>query len=392
MRLVIGLCAVALSAAVARADEPNVSQSPSSAAVQARVPLRVVTMLPETNQALLFDVHQGTHVLVGVGATIAGYRVEGITRDAVILSAPGAHLVLTSDRGGRAPHAAGPAGPATSAPPVPLQPAGTPRAPEDPYAATAIVDTSRSFTAGQGGVRVVEAPDAAPDAQPVPSVTLDASVPAAAAPVRDLPVPVTDSGTLGAPDAASPPPALDASAPAAVPPVETVPPPPVLDATVTTSPTPAPPAVPSPAPSLADEFATAMTGVPPTAQAPSPPPATAPPAAAPPATSPPATSPASPVTIRRAALTAALADFDQLGTMLRAKLIPAGARLELVAPTSVFGQAGLATGDVVTVVNGLPLRTLDDAAELYARASTAAGATIQVLRGGQPVTLRVQIE
>jgi hypothetical protein len=42
-------------------------------------------------------------------------------------------------------------------------------------------------------------------------------------------------------------------------------------------------------------------------------------------------------------------------------------------------------------VDGNPLRTLDDAAGLYARSTTMSMATVQVVRGGKLVVLRVAI-
>lgn len=45
----------------------------------------------------------------------------------------------------------------------------------------------------------------------------------------------------------------------------------------------------------------------------------------------------------------------------------------------------------MTSVDGRPLRSLDDAANLYARASSLRAATIQVTRAGKPVVLRVAI-
>ncbi len=59
---------------------------------------------------------------------------------------------------------------------------------------------------------------------------------------------------------------------------------------------------------------------------------------------------------------------------------------------SVFAKAGLVAGDLVTSVDGKPLRSLDDAADLYARASKARSMNAQLVRGGKPVALRVAIQ
>ena len=52
-----------------------------------KVSLRVVKMLPDTNQALLFDKSQGTHVVAESGDTIAGLLVDSVDEDTVTLIA-----------------------------------------------------------------------------------------------------------------------------------------------------------------------------------------------------------------------------------------------------------------------------------------------------------------
>ena len=66
-------------------------------------------------------------------------------------------------------------------------------------------------------------------------------------------------------------------------------------------------------------------------------------------------------------------------------------RPDSVAPASLFARAGLRAGDVVTAVDGRPLRSIDDAAELYARAGTARNIAIQVVRADKPITLHIAI-
>ena len=98
-----------------------------------------------------------------------------------------------------------------------------------------------------------------------------------------------------------------------------------------------------------------------------------------------------PTVIARRDLDAALADFGTLTRSLRGSFLPNGARLEQVARGSVFAKAGLRAGDVVTAVDGRPVRSIDDAAELYVRASTTRATNVQILRAGKPITLKVQI-
>lgn len=52
-------------------------------------PYRLVRVIPETNQALLFDRDRATHVLVDAGNTIGGYDVIQIDADQVVLAKDG---------------------------------------------------------------------------------------------------------------------------------------------------------------------------------------------------------------------------------------------------------------------------------------------------------------
>lgn len=96
-------------------------------------------------------------------------------------------------------------------------------------------------------------------------------------------------------------------------------------------------------------------------------------------------------TIKRTEIDAALADFSTTASSFSAAFTTEGLRFDAVTQGSLLARAGLAKGDVVTSVDGQPLRSLDDAANLYARLPTARGTTLQVLRAGKPVTLRVTI-
>ena len=96
--------------------------------------------------------------------------------------------------------------------------------------------------------------------------------------------------------------------------------------------------------------------------------------------------------LSRAEVDTALADFAQLTAAARGKFSPAGVVLDEVTDGSIFQRAGLQAGDVITAVDGVRLRSLDDAANLYARASTARALTAQVIRAGAAVTLHVAIE
>jgi S1-C subfamily serine protease len=96
-------------------------------------------------------------------------------------------------------------------------------------------------------------------------------------------------------------------------------------------------------------------------------------------------------TITRGELDSALADFAALTAAVRASFSPTGVVVESVGDGTIFQRAGLRAGDVIATVDGVKLRSLDDAANLYARAATAKAITAQVVRSGKPVTLRVAI-
>jgi S1-C subfamily serine protease len=96
--------------------------------------------------------------------------------------------------------------------------------------------------------------------------------------------------------------------------------------------------------------------------------------------------------VSRGELDGALADFAGLAGGVRASFSANGVAVQDVRDGTIFQRAGLRAGDVITSVDGVRLRSLDDAANLYARASTARVFTAQIVRGGKPMTLRVVIQ
>jgi len=97
------------------------------------------------------------------------------------------------------------------------------------------------------------------------------------------------------------------------------------------------------------------------------------------------------VVVSSAEIDSALENFGMLIGSVRGAFTPNGARIDLVADGSMFAKLGVRAGDVVASVDGKPLRTLDDAADLYARGSSARTVTVQVVRGGKPITLEIAI-
>jgi S1-C subfamily serine protease len=91
-------------------------------------------------------------------------------------------------------------------------------------------------------------------------------------------------------------------------------------------------------------------------------------------------------------VTAALSNFGALAGSMRGSFTAAGAKIDAVGPDSLLAKAGLRAGDVITSINNQPLRSLDDAANLYARAGSMKVATIVFQRAGKPMMLRLAIQ
>lgn len=350
MRLVAGALALVLASSVVRAEAPPAPEpappAPSEPAEYApaptavpvldeatppvaaaaprrarasKLPVRVVQVMSDTQQALLFDRQRNRHVLAEPGMVLSGFTVDAIDDDEVtLLSRQGERIVLA------APYAAPPR--ARDSHPLDHD-ALSPQAasPVDPYA-TLFPDES---------IRSAKMPSWFSDAGPGPAGEPGAPAAPGGEEVRS----VSASGP-GAAEAAP----SDAPAP------------------------PPPPA----------EYDTESAP-----SAPPPPPAEA----APPAPAVPAAA-----TLRRAELDQALSDFGALSVGLRASLSASGIQLEAFPPGSLFARVGLRAGDLVTAIDGRPLRTLDDLAALYARAGSLTSLTVQVMRGGKPTTLRVSIQ
>jgi membrane-associated protease RseP (regulator of RpoE activity) len=99
-----------------------------------------------------------------------------------------------------------------------------------------------------------------------------------------------------------------------------------------------------------------------------------------------------PAVIARSEVNTALADFNKLASSFRAAFTAEGLRFDAINDGSLLARIGLRKGDVITSVDGKPFRSIDDAANLYARASTTRNSTIGVLRAGKPLTLRIAIQ
>lgn len=392
MRLVAGVLALTLCAPLTRADEAKPSDTADpprsvsaaavpalattgSAATRGKVSLRVVRVMPDGRQALLFDRTRNTHVLAEVGQLVDGYVVEDIADDEVTLRREGRQIVLVAAAPASATAtaatatASGPTATAAEGDALPIDPYAPAvrvvQAPGSTGAASTPVDEA-GIQAGEGGVRVVRAPSHI--AGPPPSDGSTPEIQPGEAGVRVAVAP-------GAPAASSEP------APLGNQPFPVEPYGPPLTAVAAGAPVDARTSDLQPHEAAPIATVSAATGL-----------------AVAPAPSTPTTAVASTTgvtgaaVLSRAEVNAALGNFAGLAGAIRASFSPSGLVVEAVADATIFHRAGLRAGDVVTSINGSPLRSLDDAATLYARVPTAKQLTAQILRSGKPMTLQIAIQ
>ena len=86
MRFALSLASVLVLGSAAFAEEPAPpppapAPAPAAAPAAKKLPLRVVRVLDDKQQALLFDKAKSTHVLVEVGKQIDGFTVTDIDED-----------------------------------------------------------------------------------------------------------------------------------------------------------------------------------------------------------------------------------------------------------------------------------------------------------------------
>ncbi|MEO8839938.1 MAG: PDZ domain-containing protein, partial [Kofleriaceae bacterium] len=240
-------------------------------------------------------------------------------------------------------------------------------APQDPYASAAPMDPY-----GTDEVPSVEAPGSVasgPVAAPIAAG--DGGVRTAVAPTTTTTPPRTVSAATGAP----------------VDPAIATPAAPVTTAAVTTTPV----TTASTAPILDTSSASNWSTLPAPVIAPTAAPVTAAHAVAATSADGPTLLPL-PTMLAKADVAAALSNFGALAGSMRGSFTPAGAKIDSMAPDSLLAKAGLRSGDVITSINNQPLRSLDDAANLYARAGSMKVATIVFQRAGQSMMLRLTIQ
>ncbi len=70
---------------------------------------------------------------------------------------------------------------------------------------------------------------------------------------------------------------------------------------------------------------------------------------------------------------------------------PVGVKLYAIRPGSPLAALGLANGDTLRAINGLPLTSADHALAAYSRLRTTAPLALELTRRGQPLTLTYEI-
>jgi len=394
MRFALSLASVLVLGSAAFAEEATPPPAPAPATTAAPAPtkkvgLRVVRVLDDTHQALMFDKAKGTHVLVDIGKQIDGFTVTDIDEDTVTLTAEGGQQIVLAGPDpswrGHGEHRAAKAKAAAvkTAAATPEDPYAS-AAPMDPYAddgvRTAEAPSTTPITAGEGGVRTAEAPSTAAPSDGIRT----AEAPGAPAKiiVSDAAIPSSTIPTAAPIVSASAPVAEPVAAPSAEPiaPQDTS-----SSAAWSTTPTAAQPVDPEAA-AIADLFSDSPKPDAKTKPSAKPPAKVATVSAATPAVADGATA------IAKADVSAALGNFGALASAVRGSFGAGGAHLDAVAPDSLFAKAGLQAGDTITAVNNQPLRSLDDAATLYARAGAMKSCTIQLIRAGKPLSLRLAIQ
>lgn len=70
---------------------------------------------------------------------------------------------------------------------------------------------------------------------------------------------------------------------------------------------------------------------------------------------------------------------------------PAGFKLYAIRPTSLFARLGFLNGDTVRAINAFSLASAEQALEVYSKLRDATSLEVELVRRGQPVTLRYLI-
>ena len=102
------------------------------------------------------------------------------------------------------------------------------------------------------------------------------------------------------------------------------------------------------------------------------------------------------IRIKRDVINSSLKDINDLMRQIRIRPnfengLPAGLRVDRIRKDSIFNDMGIENGDVITGVNGSPIRSVDDALSFYDHLKSASDVSVQVKRDGLEETLNYNI-
>lgn len=116
------------------------------------------------------------------------------------------------------------------------------------------------------------------------------------------------------------------------------------------------------------------------------------PTTATPASPPAPAQPAGPAVLARGELDTSLTDLDDLSSQIDLRLTKAGVVVERVSAGSLGHRLGLRAGDLVRSVAGIPVRKLEDGADIYVRLGQVDRFDIAITRGTRRMNLPVVIK
>ncbi len=97
-------------------------------------------------------------------------------------------------------------------------------------------------------------------------------------------------------------------------------------------------------------------------------------------------------TISRSMIDKATQNFDQLMGQARIEPVADGMKIASLQPASILRRLGLRNGDVVTSVNERPIRSMDDALNIYRDLQNGRNISIQLLRRNRAYTYQYNVK
>jgi general secretion pathway protein C len=96
--------------------------------------------------------------------------------------------------------------------------------------------------------------------------------------------------------------------------------------------------------------------------------------------------------VERSAVQEIIKNYAQLAAGLHARATKEGVRLSGIRSTSILTSLGMKNGDILHSINGYDMSDQDKALEAYAKLKSAKSLSIQIERGGTPMTIAIGIQ